>query len=354
MADNDLPVFEFDIGDIPTTEKSVETEVQEQVDVDTTQPEEVEGQPEDNFAAEAVFAQSDEPEDTGAVEDEPEDAAYYKSLLGFWKDEGLLDYDGEFNGTKEQFAEILKNQRLQEQEMVQTGIIEAMPDYAKGLVEYILTEGEALSHSKLKEFLDIGEQQSSIPTVDTEESAKAYLLDKFSKVHNQSMAEKFVEALEDDGNLVETAQAELDKDKARLAELEKKKIEESKQTKAQREAAAAKFQENLTAELRNTGWNKEIQQQVYADIFNGELKRKTAELVNYPKALAKVTNYLRFLDPKTGDIDESAFAKTAFSGAAKSLKDTIEKHFSRSDAFASGGSVRQNKKDKNETFVFAE
>lgn len=351
MADNDLPVFEFDIGDIPTTEEAVETEVQEQVD--NSQPEEVEEQPENNFTEEAVFEDA-KPEDADTVEDEPEDAEYYKSLLGFWKDEGLLNYDGEFNGTKEQFAEILKNQRLQEQEMVQEGIIEAMPDYAKGLVEYILTEGDALSHSKLKEFLDIGEQQSSIPTVDSEETAKAYLLEKFTKVHNQSMAEKFVEALEDDGNLVETAQSELEKDKAALATLEKNKIEESKQTKAQRQAAAAQFQQNLTSELQNTGWNKEIQQQVYADIFNGELKRKTAELVNYPKALAKVTNYLRFLDPKTGDIDESAFAKTAFSGAAKNLKDSIEKHFSRSDAFASGGSVRQKKKDKNETFVFAE
>lgn len=359
MTGNDLPVWDFDIGDIPTVEQDSnqdDIEVKHEVKEPDVKPEpEVkDDKEEDKFEIKQgnpyeVEAQQEPEEDTSKGGDER-----YKSLYSFYKDEGLITIEDEFDGSKEAFAEILKKQRFAEQEAFQTQVVEAMPEYAQNLVEYILTEGDTLTVSKLKEFLDISEQAGSLPDIGTDENkAKEYLIDKFSKLHGADMAKKFVEALEDDGDLLDKATAELERDKEELAKAERAKVEQSKQAKLKQQQAQADFAKSLETELKSTGWKPEVQQNVYNEIFSQNLRQKTSGIVQHPKALIKLANYLRYYDPATGDIDETAFAKTAYSGAAKDLKSNIEKHFNKSDAFG-GGTVATRKQDKNETFVFAE
>lgn len=358
MTGNDLPVWDFDIGDIPTTEqddsqeaKKVQPEVKEPQK--ETEPEDKE--PEFEIKQGNPYDVESVPEDADADDTPQPENSNYLSLYNFYKEEGLITVEDEFDGSKEQFAEILKKQRIAEQEAFQTQVVEAMPEYAQNLVEYILTEGNTLTTDKLKSFLDISEQVNSLPDIGTDEAkAKEYLTAKFSKLHGEDMAKKFVEALEDDGDLLDKATAELEKDKAELVKAEKSKVEEAKQSKLQQQQAQVEFAKSLETELKATGWKPEVQQNVYNEIFSQSLRQKTSGIIQHPKALIKLANYLRYYDPKTGDIDESAFAKTAYSGAAKNLKDTIEKHFNKSDAFGSGGTVKTRKQDKNETFVFAE
>lgn len=354
MTGNDLPDFTFDIGEYPAIEQEeVKKEEQKPVpaQVDTATPPPVVETPPPVVTGQPPVEPVVQNQPGEAVSEE--EASYYKGLLGFWKDEGLVNYEGEFDGSKERFAEILRQQRLSEQEAIQAGIIDAIPEQAQALVEYILTEGEALSIEKLKGFLELESEVQSIPEITNDEAAKAYLLNKFAKIHNQSMAEKFVEALEDEDNLVFTAKAEIEKDKANVAGIEQQRIEQAKLERAQRQQEQEQFASSLNTELRSLGWKSDIQKAVYDDIFSGAVRDKTASLAKYPKALLKVTNYLRFLDPKTGDIDETAFAKAAFSDAAKELKSTIERNFSRSGVFG-GGDVVERREDKNAQYEYAD
>lgn len=347
-----LPEFTFDLGDLPENEPA--TTQEENKSAEEVQPQDVETTdiPETPVEAQAEQTQ-DEPAEEAAQNEQidEEQAERFRSLLGFWKDEGLLNYDGEFKGTKEEFAEILRQQRIADQEAVADAVIGAVPEYAQGLVEYILSEGDTLTMDKLKEFLDISSNAASLPKVETEDSAKAYLMSKYEKLHGKDMATTFIEALEDNGTLVNTAKSELDKDKAEAERIEKQRIEEAKMTKAQRAQAAEQFQQMLATELKATGWKNDVQQAAYNEIYSGNLKNKTAGIVQHPKALIKLANYLRFYDPKTGDINEEAFAKHSFSGAAKQLKDNIDKHFSKSGAFG-GGTPTPRKNDKDVQYEF--
>lgn len=260
----------------------------------------------------------------------------YKALYNFWKEEGLINHDGEFTGTKEEFGEILRQQRIAEQEAIQEAVIGAVPEYAQNLIEYILTEGDQLSLAKLQDYLGTASKVEAIPEINTEVQAKSFLLQEYEQIlGGKDLAEKFVETLEDDGELIPRAQAKREEKLAQKQEFEKKKVEESKQQKAARLQAQQQFQESLTKELQDTGWKPDVQQKVYNEIFSQNLRAKTSSIVQHPKALVKLANYLRYYDPNTGDIDEKAFANVAYSSAAKELKDRIEKHFGRSDAFGS-------------------
>lgn len=355
---NGLPEFTFDLGELPGQNPEPQSE-------DTSKQEDVVNEPEvkelqePEIKQDLEFDKKVQQEIEKPVEDIPEDNSgdeRYKALYNFWKEEGLLNHDGEFKGTKEEFGEILRQQRIAEQEAIQEAVIGAVPEYAQNLIEYILTEGDQLSMSKLQEYLETASSAESVPDITNEAQARSFLLAEYEQVlGGKDLAEKFVETLEDDGELVNRAQARLEEKKAKKQEFEKQKVEESKAQKAARLQAQQRFQENLAKELQSTGWKENVQQEVYDEIFSQSLRNKTSSIVQHPKALVKLANYLRYYDPKTGDIDEKAFANVAYSSAAKELKDRIEKHFGKSDGFGSNR-VQEEKRSsgKNTQYVFVD
>lgn len=331
-----LPEFTFDLGELPgqnPTSNQEEPNTQEETPKEEPQEPEIKQDLEfekkiEEQIKQPIQAPKEEPETSG---DER-----YKALYNFWKEEGLINHDGEFTGTKEEFGEILRQQRIAEQEAIQEAVIGAVPEYAQNLIEYILTEGDQLSLSKLQDYLGTASKAEAVPEISTEAQAKSFLLQEYEEVlGGKELAEKFVETLEDDGELIPRAQAKREEKLAKKQEFEKQRIAESKQQKAARLQAQQQFQENLAKELQSTGWKQDVQKEVYNEIFSQSLRVKTSSIVQHPKALIKLANYLRYYDPNTGDIDEKAFANVAYSSAAKELKDRIEKHFGRSDAFGS-------------------
>lgn len=276
----------------------------------------------------------------------------YKALYNFWKEEGLISHDGEFAGTKEEFGEILRQQRIAEQEAIQEAVIGAVPDYAQSLVEYILTEGDQLSLSKLQEYLGAASKAEAVPQISTEVQAKSFLLQEYEEILGEKgLAEKFVETLEDDGELLVRAQARREEKLAKKQEFETQKVEESKAQKAARLQAQQQFQQSLAKELEGSGWKQDVQREVYNEIFSQSLRAKTSSIVQHPKALIKLANYLRYYNSDTGDIDEKAFANVAYSSAAKELKDRIEKHFGRSDAFGDSR-IEESKRPSRENVQY--
>lgn len=338
-----LPEFTFDLGELSgqNPEPQPEDESKQEGVVDepeVKEPQEPEIKQDLEFEKKVQQQVTQEPEPEDNTGDER-----YKALYNFWKEEGLINHDGEFTGTKEEFGEILRQQRIAEQEAIQEAVIGAVPEYAQNLIEYILTEGDQLSLAKLQDYLGTASKVEVVPEISTEAQAKSFLLQEYEQIlGGKDLAEKFVETLEDDGELIPRAQAKREEKLAQKQEFEKQKVEESKVEKARRLQAQQAFQQNLTEELGKTGWKSDVQQEVYNEIFSQNLRAKTSQIVQHPKALIKLANYLRYYDPKSGDIDEKAFANVAYSSAAKELKDRIEKHFGKSDAF--GGSRIEEKK----------
>jgi len=354
---NGLPEFTFDLGELPGQNPEPQSE-------DTSKQEDVVNEPEVKEPQEPEIKQDLEfdkkiQQEITEPESRPEDDSgdeRYKALYNFWKEEGLLNHDGEFKGTKEEFGEILRQQRIAEQEAIQEAVIGAVPEYAQNLIEYILTEGDQLSMSKLQEYLGAASSPESVPDITNEAQAKNFLLQEYEEIlGGRDLAEKFVETLEDDGELIPRAQAKREEKLAKKQEFEKQKVEESKAQKAARLQAQQQFQDTLVQELKSTGWKQDVQQEVYNEIFSQGLRTKTSGIAQHPKALVKLANYLRYYDPKTGDIDEKAFANVAYSSAAKELKDRIEKHFGKSDGFGSNR-VQEEKRSsgKNTQYVFVD
>lgn len=330
--ENNLPEFEFSL--------------EEEFPVDTPKEEvETTDEPTENSTDEPI-TQGDPFEVAETVTEETtEGTEHYKALLEFYKDKGLVNYD-EYDGSVEKFEEILTNNINNYYEQVENEIIGAAPDEAKSVMEYILAKGADFKREDLSQFLT-----SSVPEEFDDNSAKNYLLSIYTDKLGKSKAEKLIEALEDDGNLVEEAKTEAEQTRAKLKEQEQAIVQQTKEQKAQAKARQMEFKQNLSKELESFKWPKEIKDNVINDLYSGQVQAKTKEIVKYPKALLQLTNYLRYLDPKTGEINEEQFAKQSYSKAASKLKSDLDKHF-RSSAF-SKGTTKQDKQDNNVQYEFA-
>jgi len=350
-----LPEFEFAVEEVPVPNEQEAKQEEAPAKEQEEQPqEEAQEQAVQQPVEDATFVETQDTEDTEEPEVDEETSEYYTGLLNFYKEEGLVNYEeDDFDGSPEKFAEIIKNQRELERQQLEESLVNAVPEFGQSIMEYLLAEGDNLTVDKMKEFLDLKEQ-SAVPEIDSEDKAKEYLRSKYSKIHNEKVTERLLETLEDDEALLETAKSEQEKEKEALAKAEKSRIEQSKEQRAKAEEQRKEFFNSLTEEIKSTGWKPELQQTVYNDIVNQGLRQKTQSIVQHPKALIKLAHYLSYYDPKSGDIDESAFEKAAGSKVTKTIKNSLEKSFGRSGAYGGRTPGTKKKTGKKVNYTFAD
>ena len=335
--EEDIKLPEFEFGpeeELPTTQD------QPEVEDNSDSNEEVSEEP----------VQSDPFEVEEVTE---EDSDYYTSLYSFYKDKGLINHDGEFDGKPETFEKILEENITNYYQQVEDEIVGAVPDEGKSIMEYILAQGDSFSKDQLLEFIN-ETKDTTVPTEFNDDSARDYLIKHYEQTLGKDNAERFVETLEDDDKLVETANSVAEKAKEQIKQTEKEKVQAAKEAREARKKQQEQFQQTLASKLQETKWDKDVQQRVYNEVFSGNLRAKTAEIVKHPEALIQFANYMQYFDPKTGKIDEQAFASKTFSKEATKLKSSIERHFRKSDAHKSGGSQTKRKADKNATYEFVD
>jgi hypothetical protein len=196
-----LPEFDFvfDTEQV-TPEIKVESEVEAEVDpkVEDEVIKETQTQTDNN---------NSKTEDNTEVEPEntldEQTQAHYQSLVNFYKDEGLVQLDEENPvkiKSKEDFANILREQRIKERQALEENLISNTPEYGQDIMEYLLTEGNQLTVDKLKSFLDIKETTEQ-PIVETEEEAREYLKNIYTTQHDEDTALVILDGLEDKGIL---------------------------------------------------------------------------------------------------------------------------------------------------------
>jgi hypothetical protein len=351
MPDFKLPDFEFAPADSIIESDPIEEEA--------AQSDLVEEQEEPQSSVEETDAQvqeEDEQDDSlqGEEDDSPVDERY-KALLEFYRDEGLIEFEGEFKGGPDDFAQLLRAQREKDISVAADNLISAIPEYAQELVELILTKQDRVTKEEITEFFGLMEQADSIPDKFDEDKAESYLIDKYIRtLKSKDKAEKYVNMLKFDGELIDTAVKEAEADREEAKAIQQQRVEQERLSQEALKAKAAEYQQALIEEATSLPWKDTLKQEAVQFIYNQGLRSATQEVVNHPKALLKLANYLMHFDPKTGDIDEELYQKQTFSKAAKKLKNDIESRFFKSDAMSTGRSRDSDKEDKNVKFVFAD
>lgn len=357
MPDISLPEFEFSTHDDDVTsalQGSINEPVQEEDK--TTQEMKASPQEEDYSYEESEPDQSDEEEDN--VEEQESDVETdprYASLAEFYREEGLLNFEGEFAGGADEFAQMLKAQREADAQQAALNLIGAAPEYAQTLMEYILSNGDRLTKQDLVEFFDMVDTEANVPIDFDEDTAEAFLVERYTEtLKSKDKARKYVDMLKFDGELIDTASKEAEEERGKIKQMQQQKVQASKEQEVVKQQQAAAYQQELLKKAGELPWSAAAKQQAVEFIYNQGLQKATQEIVNHPAALLKLSNYLKYFDPETGDINEEAYRKQAFSKAAKQLKNTIESRFLRSDAMASGRVEQKRRDDKNVQFEFAD
>lgn len=341
-----IPDFEF-IEDDQSLPIQEEDETQQVENETSTEEPSQEKQQEFNDEGEDEIIDDSENIDDEESEDEADVDENLQSLYEYYAEEGYLPKVDNFKATPEKFQELLDNHMSSLQNQVEQAYVESLPEKARSLWQYIANKGDDIQEDDLKHFFS-----DTTKPVESEDDARLYL-EKIYKERGlaDNIVEKLIETHEDDDELLDIAQQEFEKEQSKLKEEQEKLVNETKEQKQKRLQKQQEFQDNVAGIVMDQPWDDSVKEEVFQEIFSGNLRQKTAQLVNHPKALAQLANYMRYFDPKTGEIDESVFRKQAFSKQNKKTKSAFERSFSSSSASRSG--TRTQKKRKSQDIDFS-
>lgn len=222
-------------------------------------------------------------------------------------EEGVFDEEDKktFDGTWDKVREGISNLP----QKVLTGLINQTSDYSKDLVRFALSSPNITRDDLInfnKTYLD--ETITTEITLDTMDEARAYLENKYATTMKPSAARAAINALEDDGILLDEAKEEYEKEQASKSNRPntEKLIAEKENEQLERVQAQTRFAESINNELNATGWKptkiNEIKQRLTT------LNPLLTEAFKSPKALVKLVDFLGYY--KDGDIDYSKFQQS--------------------------------------------
>ena len=247
----------------------------------------------------------------------------YQTLVS----KGYTAESEEFKGTFDELDEIFDTLP----DKVFEGLMASMPPILRKAIEYGYQKGDSLTQEDLANFWNA----YSAPTVEGEvdletvEGQRDYLKKSLMKGgQDEETALDLLDLWEDKGTLAERAKVRKKSDDDAKEAAAAQAIEDAKAEKLNRKKAQQAFITNIKSNIDSTDWKPATRKLVLNEIFSGGLNEKTKIISKHPKALVQLANYLRHFDVEKGEIDESSFKAQAFSGSAKEVKNTIEKHFS--------------------------
>lgn len=254
-----------------------------------------------------------------ATEEDGTALALYKTLI----DKGILNEDKAYDGSWEKLDEYISElpQRIADD------IIEEAPELTKKIIEFAFVSGENITKDSLKTFmktyLDDIEAATAEIDVSTNESARAFLKEHLSKSLKPVAVEAALDAMEDDGSIIEEA-------KARAEEAKKQNNHQSlidKQAEANRLAQERATQRTLgiQKELLSDKYSKEVVNQITSFWKNNDVNDIIREAFNNPKAFIQLNLLLHKYNKETKEFDFDSFIKEAATPAVNKIKNNILK-----------------------------
>jgi hypothetical protein len=305
----------------------------------------------DNGEKPEVEPQSDDeptseekPEETG----DPLARGIYQTMV----DRGYIKGSEEFKGSMEEIDELFTNLPT----VVFNATFQEYPDDFQKLLAYGWEKGTDVTVEDLAGFFkDYIKETISPDSIDisTETTAMDFVVKELVATGDYDLedATMLAEKWQDKDQLLTKAE----KFKTRKLESVNKDadaaladIRSQNEEKRKKDLAKAK---SVKEAIESTPWNNQRKQVVFDDLFSDGFKNKSQKISENPKALVQLANYMSFFNEETGEIDETAYKKQAFSKEAKKIKSDIEKNFG-SVSFAKSSTVQQSK-NADEEWEFA-
>ena len=288
-----------------------------------------------------------ETEEEVETEEESEDVdPQAKGIYQTMVDKNYIEENEDFKGTWEEVDAIFNDLP----EKVAVSLVNSLPDFAQNLIDFTFTKGADLTKEDLVNFakaMDNPAVEMNIDTVENQRTVVAKMLKEIGE--SDEDIPDILDLYEDKGKLEAKAKAYKEAKAKAKASQEEELLNKAKVSKVERKQKFDEFVNGVTGFLKESGWSKNKQKEVYNEIFNKEMNRKSKIVQNHPKALAQLADFMTYFDEKTGEFDLTNFKKAGASKAVKKVKDTIAKNFSD---ISKSTIVERNNNDKDAEFEF--
>lgn len=229
---------------------------------------------------------------------------------------------------------------------VLNSVVENLPDLSKPILQFIAEAGDNITVDELKNFFkahfeDLEEKTSNIETID---SARNYLEQVYKEQGiKPTLISVMLDKLEDDDSILDEAKAEMEKQSTKtrkVDELISNKSQENNQIKEQQ----VKFVQDVTTELKSSGWKNERIDKVQNVLKGQEFNNTLRDIVSNPKALVQLADFITYYnkDNKTFNLD--VFQKQFETKQTISLKEKLEKNQFSSNSTSSTVSLPNTNK----------
>lgn len=220
-------------------------------------------------------------------------------------------------------------------------LVKQAPELGQQLIDFVFTKGQNLTKEDLTQFTKEYLEDISSVEINTEDDARSYLEQVYSKQFSRkSQVQAAIEALEDEGALVDEAKKHLEtKPKKSQQTLQQIKEEQNNIREQQRQ-----FAEQVIQELNNTGWANNKINTIKQNLTNGRVNEVLKKASSNPKALIQLADFINTFDENSSEFDLKNFKVQATSNQVKSLKDKITEDMFNSAASSTKASSSKVKK----------
>jgi len=284
--------------------------------------------------------------DIDADDDTPEDVEQDDNAVAaynYYKDNGLLTVEHEFDGTFDSLMEGLSMQLETYQQSVLESIVLNSPEFARPLVELILTKGNNFTLDEMTEILTYTRPseytQESLKDNDT---AKTYLKEYFkNEGFDDDEIEDKIDFIEDRGLLSKEALTAFKKDEKFKKEFINSKVEQAKTEAENERQREQQLVQAFTDQVKSTKWKADKQKQVYEEFVSGRFKEKVETMLSKPETLVALVDLVSYFDGEKFDYNA---LKKQFSDA-KETKAKIENYWQGGKMTSSQPAGKRNKEE---------
>lgn len=246
-----------------------------------------------------------------------------KAIFDIYRDEGFITSE-EFGGTYDSLREVLLKETQQLEDNVFKAIVESPPDFARPLVEMVLTKGNTLTKEELLEFASsLQEPSYSEDNLPSEQFLSNYY--KTELGWDDDDINSRLEDLKDKEKLEDEAKRLFKKQNQETTTRQQAKLEEIRQQREQQKAQAQQFITNFTSTITEN-YQKPKAQKLYNEFTTGAFKQKLEDMLTKPEFLHQLVNFVSYYDGKK--IDMETFKKEAFSPSTTQIQNNVQRYWS--------------------------
>lgn len=235
-------------------------------------------------------------------------------------------------------------------EKITSEIIESTPEIGRQLMDYVFTKGKDLNKEDLTNFVNtyLTDLDSQSITIDSDESARSYLKDVYSKQgFKETVVEVMLDTLEDENELQKEAKSHLENSPKKSDEL----LNQEKINQQELQKQNEMYIQSINEEFNSLDWDTRKVNRLKQNLFNGTVASILTKASKSPKATVQLADIADYWDDKTESFNFDKLIQKANSKETKSLKDRIEADMFNSTPATKSRTASKNKKLLSEDFT---